>query len=170
MRIFPRFYASLDVSYSLSETAQAFKKMMADPDYHFRSTEDHFEDAMQGVFAVSTGSLLSRNAFLPVVSVKIQEKDTHSSVFLSFGLQRSIKAVVSLLLLSSLLFELCLLGFVIGNQLYSYSLCFPLAYILLIFASCRIGLRVSSASVLKTVENGLASKGIRTKAELRTHP
>ena len=120
------------------------------------SSEDIHLSPASIYFPVQQESILFVNSFLPAVSVKFLEVGSCTRIEASFTLKPTIRAIIYALTSILATFEIILLLFFLSGKLSSPLLLFlPLLLVFWVQLLSRLGLKISSKSVISLISSAL---------------
>lgn len=157
---YPSCSASFTTDCSVQETANRILNTVADQRNNFKLVSTEYSDVTQIVFNANTASLLERNSFLPVTTVKIAQRNTGSLVSVSFELKKSVKVIMTIISILLILFELvfCVICFS-GQSTTILPVFIPIGMLLFTYVFSFFGMKLSSKGVLKTLFDGVKRGG-----------
>lgn len=157
---YPSYSASFTSDCNMQETADRILNTIACPGNHFKLLNIDNANIYQIIFSANTASILEKNSFLPLTTVKIAQRNTGSFVSVSFELKKSVKVIMTIISILLILFELvfCVICFS-GQSTTILPVFIPLGMLLFSYVFSYIGMKLSSKGVLKTLFDGVKRAG-----------
>jgi len=151
VRVLPYYTVSFSCDCTVCEATQRILKSADWEANYFKVNEVTCSDVTKIVLSTSTGSFLYRNPSLPIVSIEIGEADGSTQISMSFELRKSIKVFSVVYGVCALLLLLFLSLYCVVMKEITLVLCFPIGFLLIVFAISHIGLYFASKDVFWTL-------------------
>ena len=149
---YPSYSASFTSDCNMQETADRILNTIACPGNHFKLVNIDNANIYQIIFSANTASLLEKNSFLPLTTVKIAQRNTDAFVSVLFELKKSTKVSMTIFSIFLILFELFFCVICFSSQSTTILPVFiPLGMLLFSYVFFSIGARLSAKEVLKTL-------------------
>ena len=145
--------AAFESPYTVPEVISRLKDAAERSQGRFKITKEN-----RSGLTLLTGarSLGYRNSYVPVVEIDLLREGDRTDVSASFALRTSVKIFMLVYSLLLLLAECGMLVMLVRRELAADGLVFlPIGFLLFMFLMCRVGLAVSSRSVLRWLRSAV---------------